>query len=570
MSNIFENKGAFGATIVVAASDSLKSRSANYVCDGVDDQVEIQAAIDVIDGQGGGTVVLLGDGGTFSLSRAVANQINLCSNLTLIVRDATLFLANGTIGGGTGCVLLGANTKTNIEIVFQNSWADMNVANQTPNAADWFLAVNFTACSDIKVRHVKGKNIGATACHGAVIGLYDTCSDFTIEDIYGESLDNVLTLNGASDGMVSDIRAKDWSMADALGGIIWLGAFVSNVENVHISGVHGKQVAGGALGRGIGLHITAEQGYKLKGVTFEGIYAEKATHPLWIGVDADVNSEIYEIEGQGIIGYQYTYGLSMVGNAVGKMHNVTLNDVRSLVANAGGHNIDIQHAVDCSILGVDAEGALFETLSISHCYRCWFEGRLKNPQRNALACFTTMEDCIIDIEAIDDQGTPTMDKVIHLEAATAVGNHITIRRADGWTVKPIRDSGTDTVFGNCHQPMSVAFDLTGGATDIEIFHAKARCVLVGYEIFYSVATGGGAGVNIRVGRYQDGVVLDDDYFDVSASELNKAKGYSKHFGTEDLIQQVIDKGDTITVGTAGGKADTGEVILILQIVEMAD
>lgn len=117
-------------------------------------------------------------------------------------------------------------------------------------------------------------------------------------------------------------------------------------------------------------------------------------------------------------------------------------------------------------------------------------------------------------------------------------------------------------------PMSIALDLTGGATDIEVFYAMVPCKLVGYTILYSEATGEGAGVNIRIGRYQDGVALDDDYFDVSVSEVNKNKGYSKHFAWGDLTKRTIAKGDTVTVGTAGAKADTGAVIIILQIVEM--
>ena len=46
------------ATFVVAASDSLHRERADYVCDGVDDQVEIQAAIDALP-SGGGEIVLL-------------------------------------------------------------------------------------------------------------------------------------------------------------------------------------------------------------------------------------------------------------------------------------------------------------------------------------------------------------------------------------------------------------------------------------------------------------------------------------------------------------------------------
>lgn len=55
---VFQNKGAMAATIVVAASDSLNKAAANYVCDGVADNVEIQAAIDALPA-GGGEVVLL-------------------------------------------------------------------------------------------------------------------------------------------------------------------------------------------------------------------------------------------------------------------------------------------------------------------------------------------------------------------------------------------------------------------------------------------------------------------------------------------------------------------------------
>ena len=37
-----------GATLVVAANDSLHKNMADYVCDGVADQVEIQAALDAL------------------------------------------------------------------------------------------------------------------------------------------------------------------------------------------------------------------------------------------------------------------------------------------------------------------------------------------------------------------------------------------------------------------------------------------------------------------------------------------------------------------------------------------
>jgi hypothetical protein len=59
-------------TLVVAASDSPNSAGADYVCDGVDDQVEIQAAIDELEAHGGGTVDLRA--GTFYVSQTILMQ----------------------------------------------------------------------------------------------------------------------------------------------------------------------------------------------------------------------------------------------------------------------------------------------------------------------------------------------------------------------------------------------------------------------------------------------------------------------------------------------------------------
>ncbi len=64
----FENKGAMAATVVVAASDSLNKAAANYVCDGVDDDVQINAALTVA-ALTTGHVVL--SEGTFNISNPV-------------------------------------------------------------------------------------------------------------------------------------------------------------------------------------------------------------------------------------------------------------------------------------------------------------------------------------------------------------------------------------------------------------------------------------------------------------------------------------------------------------------
>jgi len=83
------------ATIVVAASDaSAKSKAqADYVCDGTDDQVEIQAAIDALPASGGKVVL---SEGTYNISDTITVASN---NITLTGQgyEATkLFLVNAT------------------------------------------------------------------------------------------------------------------------------------------------------------------------------------------------------------------------------------------------------------------------------------------------------------------------------------------------------------------------------------------------------------------------------------------------------------------------------------------
>jgi hypothetical protein len=67
--------------LVVAAFNSLNPAGANYVCDGVNDQGEIQAAIDALEKQGGG--VLEFQKGTYRISSAGQFCLYLCNKLTL-------------------------------------------------------------------------------------------------------------------------------------------------------------------------------------------------------------------------------------------------------------------------------------------------------------------------------------------------------------------------------------------------------------------------------------------------------------------------------------------------------
>jgi len=95
MSDVFENKGAMAATIVVAASDSLNKGAANFTCPGADDQITIQAAIDA--SSAGDTLVLLP--GNYLLRNCVTPKANMTISapgavLKLADADTSLLTAN--------------------------------------------------------------------------------------------------------------------------------------------------------------------------------------------------------------------------------------------------------------------------------------------------------------------------------------------------------------------------------------------------------------------------------------------------------------------------------------------
>ena len=112
------------ATFVVAANDStaLAKQHADYVCDGVDDQVEIQAAIDALP-SGGGKVILME--GTYN-----SNQIVLPDNIIFSgVGSSTLLKLNAA--ANDRFIINSERTTGNTNIVIENLYIDGNKDGQT-------------------------------------------------------------------------------------------------------------------------------------------------------------------------------------------------------------------------------------------------------------------------------------------------------------------------------------------------------------------------------------------------------------------------------------------------------
>jgi parallel beta-helix repeat protein len=119
------------ATIVVAASDSSAAgkAQADYVCDGSDDQVEIQAAIDALPSTGG--IIQLSEG-TFNLASVDGDHSIDLSRDNVIFRGSgmgatKLFIGNGVRKNGIGAVNSANITISDLEI-------DGNKANNTEGA----------------------------------------------------------------------------------------------------------------------------------------------------------------------------------------------------------------------------------------------------------------------------------------------------------------------------------------------------------------------------------------------------------------------------------------------------
>jgi parallel beta-helix repeat protein len=522
------------ATFVVAANDSLHKNMADYVCDGVDDDVEIQAAIDALPATGGKIILLEGNFVTAANITVPANTtlegVGFASIITptgaaitngfelngdnIILRDMKVILAAGAGGGGTRPNVIYATGRTSL--ILDTLWivGDDSVGDDGSDARQngiYLLTCDGADITDCFIEcnkrhgvhgnalthsHVEGCKIFDNTGNGVLLDGVSTQNRITGSNIHGND-NGVYIDSGASNNVIAgssiNSNAADGVIIDSALVVVSGNSIFANTERgIHLIDASGCVLTGNQVeSNGTG------------GTKYSGIYL--------------VSSERITITGNAI-----------PGNG---LHGLYI--FRSSYCSVGSNICTGQDTGDgINITGDATENADYNTLAGNTC------------QGNA------------------GQG-------IEIAGGTdANRNQIKANNTMNNTGLGIVDAGTNTIFDQVMH--SIALDLTGGATDIEVFFAKCPGILAGYTILYSVATGGGAGVNIRVGRYQDGVALDDDYFDVSTSELNKSKGYSKHFVSADLTQSVIASGDTITVGTAGGKADTGEVILILEIAEMSN
>jgi hypothetical protein len=169
-----QNTVRSSATLIVAASDSLHRERADYVCDGVDDQVEIQAAIDALP-SGGGLVFLLD--GMFTLDapnsfyysgsqyalKISSDHIELLGSRGTILKLKDGIDING--GGANGFAATLNLTGNNISI--RNIHFDNNYANILANfnIAIWH-GTDAAAGKGVEISHNFFENNSKWATYG--------------------------------------------------------------------------------------------------------------------------------------------------------------------------------------------------------------------------------------------------------------------------------------------------------------------------------------------------------------------------------------------------------------------
>jgi peptidoglycan/xylan/chitin deacetylase (PgdA/CDA1 family) len=138
ITNVLTNKLTRTATLVVAANDSSAKckAQADYVCDGVNDEVEIQAAIDALPSTGTRTVKLMG-----SFVKGNVTAITIPSDTHLELDGKITF---GVVA--TGAIMFSAATASGISII--GGKLDGNGSNQ---AAGYRTLIQLTDVKNSKI-----------------------------------------------------------------------------------------------------------------------------------------------------------------------------------------------------------------------------------------------------------------------------------------------------------------------------------------------------------------------------------------------------------------------------------
>jgi len=171
--------------VIIAANNSREMTSAQYICDGSDDQVEIQKAVDLVASSGGGDLILLD--GAFTLS----GTINLADGVNLIGQGAdvtTLTLVNVggvSVSGNSSLHDFEMTGKTRISILDSHvRLSNITIRNYTSGSPAFYVYasnevirdITFTSCNAIDGSSYGFKNSGTGSLNSISDITYSNCS----------------------------------------------------------------------------------------------------------------------------------------------------------------------------------------------------------------------------------------------------------------------------------------------------------------------------------------------------------------------------------------------------------
>ena len=382
------------ATFVIAASDSstLSKQQADYVCDGVDDQVEIQAAIDALPAVGG-TIIMRE--GVYSISA----YVTISSNVTLLgygnakiidavyigellyVLDATNVTVDGihinvtkTSGGTTNGFGIYINNSNNVTIKNSNIEGTSNttptwgVAGKNSNyitfdsnyvsgiqyeALSFWWNVNHSIMSNnIMVENGFGMVIERESSYNTLIGNTITNSNLTTGDIlvrnaHHNSVTGNTIKNNFSLTYKQGVAVENFSHDNVISGNTLVGLYDSIAIK---SGSQGNTISNnniiGKINNGIYLLTQNNQvigntiSYANSGIYVSGGTSNNISNNKIVGnIGANGNAAIHlsggsnnTIRGNDIL-FSTGYGIRFVGTSESNIiENNTIADDYSLVA----------------------------------------------------------------------------------------------------------------------------------------------------------------------------------------------------------------------------------------------
>jgi len=444
------------ATVVVAASDaSAKSKAqADYVCDGTDDQVEIQAAIDAINADGGGHIVL--SEGLFSITTAItfANKSNVWlsgqGKSTHIRADAGL----GTNG------VINIRTPTS-HIIVSDLYVDTNGAN-----ANYAISI-------------RGDNASPPGTEFVIVQRVwiEDGNDDGIEII--DSAQNVKILDSYFIGTFSDSPIE---VGDGATNITIRGNHIDCVANDGIS-VNSHTDPGTAPSQVVidGNHITYTTGGGLGAIVIGG---DVAFADITI-----VNNQIRNTPDDGIVvqffsDKPYISRLLLANNNI---HNVGRygiyvrygNDVvvkGNLIYSAASESIYVRDSLRTSIIGNTVVDGAANGISLSTTIRTTITGNLVEGCAYRGLNFAGNENNIVVVGNIctgNDKGIGFLSSAV-VTTAIIANNDITGNSGNWWEQAGSTLSGVSVKNNKGYiTENSGTATITAGDTSVDVTHGLA-------------------------------------------------------------------------------------------------